>query len=309
MATMLKTPVALIIFNRPDTTAKVFEAIRQAKPPLLLVIADGARTAKEGEAEKCAVTRAIIDGVDWDCEVRTNYSDVNLGCKRRVSSGIDWVFEQVEEAIILEDDCLPHPSFFDYCDELLDKYRYDTRIMSISGDNFQFGRQRTSDSYYFSQYNHIWGWATWRRAWKHYDVNVQLWNTVRDGGWLDDILNDASVVEVWQKNFQDVHDGKVDTWDYQWVFACWVQSGLTILPNVNLISNIGFGVEATHTRSADNKSANLPVEAISLPLQHPEFVVRNLDADKYFEHSSKHFERSDSPLMNIKKTISRYIKT
>jgi hypothetical protein len=304
----MKTPVAFIIFNRPDTTARVFEAIRQAKPPLLLVIADGARTAKEGEAEKCAATRAIIDKVDWDCEVRTNYSDVNLGCKRRVSSGIDWIFEQVEEAIILEDDCLPHPSFFDYCDELLDKYRYDTRIMSISGDNFQFGRKRTSDSYYFSQYNHIWGWATWRRAWKHYDVNVQLWNTVRDGGWLNDILNDRSVVKVWYKNFQDVHDGKVDTWDYQWVFACWVQSGLTILPNVNLITNIGFGVDATHTKSPDNEFANLSVEAISLPLQHPEFIVCNLDADKYFEHSSKHFERYGSPLINIKKTISRYIK-
>jgi hypothetical protein len=297
----MKTPVAFIIFNRPDTTARVFEAIRQAKPPLLLVIADGARSSKSGEAEKCVATRAIIDGVDWDCEVRTNYSDVNLGCKRRVSSGIDWVFEQVEEAIILEDDCLPHPSFFDYCDELLDKYRYDTRIMSISGDNFQFGRKRNTDSYYFSQYNHIWGWATWRRAWKHYDVDVQLWNTVRDDGWLNDILNDRSIVKVWQKNFQDVHDGKVDTWDYQWVFACWIQSGLTILPNVNLISNIGFGADATHTKSADNEFANLPVEAISLPLQHPKFVVRNLEADKYFEHS-------DSKLMSMKKMIDRYIK-
>lgn len=297
----MKTPVAFIIFNRPDTTARVFEAIRQAKPPLLLIIADGARASKLGEAEKCAATRAVIDGIDWDCEVRTNYSDVNLGCKRRVSSGIDWVFEQVEEAIILEDDCLPHPTFFGYCEELLDKYKDDTRIMSISGINFQFGRKRNSDSYYFSRYNHVWGWATWKRAWKHYDVDLELWNIVRDGGWLDDILGDNSIVRKWQETFQSVYDGKVDTWDYQWVFACWIQSGMTILPNVNLISNIGFGIDATHTVNISDELANLPVEAISLPLQHPEFITRNTNADKYFE-------RADGPLVNIKKTISRYIK-
>ena len=297
----MKTPIAFIVFNRPDTTAKVFEAIRQAKPPLLLVIADGARSSKSGEAEKCAATRAIIDGVDWDCEVRTNYSNVNLGCKRRVSSGIDWVFEQVEEAIILEDDCLPHHTFFGYCEELLEKYRDDTRIMSISGINFQFGRKRNSDSYYFSKYNHVWGWATWRRAWKHYDVNLKLWDIVRDGGWLDDILEDNFITRRWQKIFQSVYDGKVDTWDYQWVFACWIQSGLTILPNVNLISNIGFGIDATHTANISDELANLPVEAIYLPLQHPEFIIRNTNADKYFE-------RADGRLVNIKKTISRYIK-
>ena len=152
----LTTPVVFIIFNRPDTTAKVFEAIRQAKPPKLLVIADGARIDKPGEAEKCAAARAIINQVDWQCEVLTNYSNVNLGCRKRVSSGLDWVFEQVEEAIVLEDDCLPHPSFFQYCQELLEKYRDDERIMMISGDNFQFGNETTEYSYYFSRYGHCW---------------------------------------------------------------------------------------------------------------------------------------------------------
>ena len=153
----LTTPVVFVIFNRPDTTAKVFEAIRQAKPPKLLVIADGARIDKPGEAKKCAAARAIINQVDWQCEVLTNYSDVNLGCRKRVSSGLDWVFEQVEEAIILEDDCLPHPTFFRYCQELLEKYRDDEHIMMISGNNFQFGRKRNEYSYYFSHYSHIWG--------------------------------------------------------------------------------------------------------------------------------------------------------
>jgi hypothetical protein len=299
----MRTPIAFIIFNRPDTTSRVFEAIRQAKPPLLLVVADGARSSKSGEAKKCAAVRAIIDGVDWNCEVRTNYSDVNLGCKRRVSSGIDWVFEQVEEAIILEDDCLPDPSFFPYCEELLEKYRHDTRIMVISGDNFQFGRkQRTSDSYYFSRYNHVWGWATWRRAWKYYDVDMKLWNTVRDGGWLKDILGDNSAINLWRNNFQSIHDVKVDTWDYQWTFSCWIQSGLTILPNVNLISNIGFGVGSTHTINSASKLANLPVKSISLPLKHPKFVVLDSQADGYSQKSLF----SQSLFQRIRDAISLY---
>ncbi|MEW6491011.1 MAG: glycosyltransferase family 2 protein, partial [Cyanobacteriota bacterium] len=164
----MKTPVVFIIFNRPDTTQKVFEAIRQAHPPLLFVIADGPRPNKPGEDQKCAATRAIIDQVDWDCEVLTNYSEINLGCERRVSSGLNWVFDTVEEAIILEDDCLPHPTFFSFCEELLDYYRNDQRVMVITGQNVQFGRKRTDYTYYFSRYNHCWGWASWRRAWRSY---------------------------------------------------------------------------------------------------------------------------------------------
>jgi hypothetical protein len=277
----MKTPVAFIIFNRPDTATRVFEAIRQAQPPKLLVIADGPRSHKVGEAEKCAQARAIIDRVDWECEVITNYSDVNLGCKRRVSSGIDWVFEQVEAAIILEDDCLPEHTFFGYCDELLEKYRDDTRIAGISGTNLQSGRRRNSDSYYFSRYMHVWGWATWRRSWQNYDVEMKKWPTVRDGGWLKDILNDKLAIENWGKFFQNVYDGGIDTWDYQWVFACWIHNGLIVLPNLNLISNIGFGAGATHTGDESDPSANIPTEVMPLPLQHPEFIVRNSQADDY----------------------------
>ena len=171
----LTTPVAFLIFNRPDTTARVFEAIRQAKPPKLLVVADGPRPDRPDDVEKCKAARAIIDRVDWACEVLTNYSDLNLGCGKRPATGITWVFEQVEEAIIFEDDCLPHPSFFRFCEELLNYYRHDERIMVISGNNFQFGRNRTDDSYYFSRYNHIWGWASWRRAWEYFDYDLKLW--------------------------------------------------------------------------------------------------------------------------------------
>ncbi|AFY39023.1 methyltransferase FkbM [[Leptolyngbya] sp. PCC 7376] len=277
----MKTPVAFIIFNRPDTTRRVFEAIRQAQPPKLLVIADGPRGDRPDEADKCIATRNIIKEVDWDCEVLTNYSDTNLGCKKRVSSGINWVFDQVEEAIILEDDCLPDPSFFPFCEELLEKYRHDTRIMMISGDNFQFGKARTQDSYYFSKYYHIWGWATWRRAWQHYDVDLKQWPKIRDGGWLKDIFNnDWLTIKYRSKIFQKMYEKAVDTWDYQWSFTCWTQSGLSIMPNVNLISNIGFGEAASRTKNNKSIFANMAVSSVDFPLLHPDFVIRDLETDQ-----------------------------
>jgi hypothetical protein len=277
---LVETPIAFLIFNRPDTTLRVFKEIAKVRPPKLLVIADGPRSSHLNEADKCAATRAIINQVDWDCEVLTNYSEINLGCKKRVSSGLDWVFNTVEEAIILEDDCLPHPTFFRYCEELLEYYRHDQRVMHISGDNFQVGRKRNSDSYYFSRYSHVWGWASWRRAWKHYDVEIKLWESVKEGNWLIDILGDQKIALSWEKTFQSVYDGKIDTWDYQWLFACWVQSGFAILPNSNLISNIGFGVDATHTTGA-SEFANIPVESMEFPLRHPLYILRNAQADQF----------------------------
>lgn len=281
----LKTPVAFIIFNRPDTTTRVFAEIAKAKPPKLLVVGDGPRVNRPGEAEKVAAARAIIKRVDWDCEVLTNFSEVNLGCKRRVSSGLDWVFDTVEEAIILEDDCLPHPTFFRFCEELLEKYRHDERIAQIGGVNFQFGLRRTEDSYYFSRFNHIWGWASWRRTWsKHYDVDLKKWPDVRVGGWLADILDNRHEAKYWEKIFQSVYEGKIDTWDYQWTFACWVNSALTILPNVNLISNIGFGPEATHTKGL-SRLANMPLDAMTFSLRHPDLIIRNAVADSFSQEN------------------------
>lgn len=275
----LTTPVAFIIFNRPNTTAQVFAEIARARPPQLLVIADGARSDHPGEAQLCAATRAIIERVDWDCDVKTNFATHNMGCRQRVSSGLDWVFDTVEMAIILEDDCLPDPSFFRFCEELLEKYRDDERVGQISGVNFQLGRRRTTDSYYFSRFNHIWGWASWCRAWNNYDVNLAAWPQARNGGWLQDILHDSHQARYWSRLFQRVADGEIDTWDYQWMFACWVNSALTILPNVNLISNIGFGPAATHT-TRDNQFAAMDTETIQFPLHHPEFVIRDRQADQ-----------------------------
>ncbi|MBG1258601.1 FkbM family methyltransferase [Nostoc commune] len=278
----LTTPVALIVFNRTDTTQKVFEAIREAKPPKLLVISDAPRTNKEGEAEKCAATRAIINQVDWECEVLTNHSDVNLGPRKRISSGIDWVFEQVEEAIIFEHDCLPHPTFFRYCQELLEKYRDDERIMTISGNNLQFGRKRSECSYYFSRYSHIWGWATWRRAWNKYDVSIQKWNSLRESSWLHDFLQNEKATMYWSNIFDHTYNG-FDTWDYSLLFSLWINEGLCILPEVNLVSNIGFGANAENCKDASSSLANMSVEPMKFPLQDHTMVVRNLEADDFTE--------------------------
>jgi hypothetical protein len=282
----MKTPVAFIIFNRPDTTAKVFEAIRQAKPPKLFVIADGPRSDRPDEAAKCSAARAIIDGVDWECEVLTNYSDVNLGCKLRVSIGLDWVFKNVEEAIVLEDDCLPHPSFFTFCEELLGKYRDDSRVMQICGSNLFNNKLNIDDSYYFSKYGPIWGWASWRRAWKYYDVNMKLWTEVRD----KKLYLDFCLTKEESSQRLDLYDrlsqNKIDTWDYQWSFARMINSGLSITPHVNLISNIGFRKDATHVTDKNSPLANLPVYAIAPPLNHPSFIVRNIQADKTYSRQA-----------------------
>lgn len=279
------TPVAFIIFNRPETTAKVFAEIAKARPPKLLVVADGPRPDRPGEAERCEAARSIIKQVNWDCELLTNFSEVNLGCKRRVSSGIDWVFEQVEEAIILEDDCLPDPSFFRFCQELLERYRHDQRIGMIGGVNFQFGRRRNNDSYYFSKYVHIWGWASWRDRWAgSYDVTLAKWPRIRDEGWLADMVGNSREAAYWQKIFDRVHRGEIDTWDYQWVFANWVEGRVSILPAVNMISNIGFDGNATHTTGASDL-ANLARNPIGYPLTHPLGVFRNIQADQFTERN------------------------
>ena len=285
----LRTAVLFMIFNRPDTTKQVFEAIRKAKPPRLYVAADGPRADKAGEGEKCEKTRQIAMQVDWDCEVKTLFRDKNLGCKYAVSGAIDWFFENEEEGIILEDDCLPTQSFFWFCEELLERYRGDMRIMAVSGDNFQKGSTRNEFSYYFSRYNHCWGWASWRRAWLYYEKDMQSWPYILDNGYMQDILSDKTAAKYWGKIFEAVYKNKIDTWDYQWTFSCWIQNGLTILPNVNLVSNIGFDGDATHTTGKDNANFQIPVFNLSFPLKHPNWMIRDKRADDYSQKT--HFNQ------------------
>ena len=302
----LKTPVALIIFKRPQETERVFAEIRKVKPQKLLVVADRPRADRPGEDQDCARARAIIDRVDWDCEVLKNYADINLGCKRRVLSGINWVFETVEEAIILEDDCLPHPTFFRFAEELLDHYRDDRRIMSISGQNVQFGRQRTDYSYYFSRYTHSWGWATWRRVWQHYDFDMKLWPEIRDGNFLEDVLGDSHAAKVWTKTFQLCYEGKLDAWDFQFTFASFIQNGMNILANVNLVSNIGHGTSASNTYDVNSPYSNMPVEAITFPMKHPPFAIRDTQADNFTQNTLYDY---DPPLLKkVQNKIQKLLK-
>jgi hypothetical protein len=207
---------------------------------------------------------------------------------------LDWVFSEVEEAIILEDDCLPAPSFFNFCQTLLERYRYDERVMHISGDNFQSGQSKTEYSYYFSKYIHIWGWASWRRAWKHYDVNLKTWSKYKQLGLISSVCKDLNEEKYWIDIFGRVFSGAIDTWDYQWVYACWSQSGLSILPDSNLVSNIGFGLDATHV-STESPWARLPVTDI-WEIQHPPFIFRNKVADDYtlgYHYGGHHMRSSD----------------
>jgi hypothetical protein len=276
----LNTPVAFIIFNRPDKTERVFAEIAQAKPPRLLVVADGPRPHRPGEEGQCQAARAVIDRVNWNCEVLKNYSDVNLGCRNRVASGIDWIFEHVPEAIILEDDCLPHPTFFPFCEELLERYRDDEAVLMISGANHQLGRPRGEASYYFSRYMPVWGWASWRRAWRHYDRAASCWPAFRDSGALQKIIDNSYGRRRWNELFQAVYDARIDTWDYQLLLAAWKNGMVSVIPNVNLISNIGFNAEATHTKGHGVYSA-LPTNAMRFPLCHPTVVRADQDADNF----------------------------
>ena len=275
----LGTPVAFIIFNRPETTQRVFAEIAKVRPRRLLVVGDGPRPSKAGEAERVAQTRAVIEQVDWDCDVVTDYAIENLGCKTRVSSGIDWVFGQTERAIVLEDDCVPSPSFFWYCEELLERYAKDERVFSISGDNFLGKRHPRHDSYYFSKYPHPWGWASWRRAWENYDVTMSAWPALRASGWLDRQFDTENERRYWSRTFDAVHAGNIDTWDYQMFFAAWRTESLNTVPAVNLISNIGFGVDATHTKYRET-GADMATGLLEFPLRHPSAVGRDVSADR-----------------------------
>lgn len=274
----LDVPVALILFNRPEATARVFESVRAARPARLLLVADGPRDDAERALTEAA--RRAVSEVDWPCSVERKYADRNLGCRANVAGGLDWVFDRCESAIILEDDCLPHPTFFRFCAELLDRYRAEERVAMISGDNFHFGRRATDDSYYFSYMNHIWGWASWRRSWRRFDASMQAWEALRRTDWLEQHLAFPRLAEAMRRNLDRVWRGEVDTWDTQWTFACWLADALTVLPAVNLVSNIGFGPGATHTRSAESALAGLPVEAMAFPLRHPKRVERNASADE-----------------------------
>ena len=307
MTNSLKTAVLFLIFNRPDTTTQVFEKICQIKPQRLYIASDGPREGYDDEIEKVTKAREIATKVDWPCEVKTLFRDKNLGCKKGVSTAITWFFEHEEQGIILEDDCVPHLDFFTFCENLLGHHAKDQRVSIISGNNFQNGKWRGDASYYFSKYNHIWGWATWRRAWNDYQGDIKFWPKWKNSkDWLSH-TPDKVERRYWQKIFDCVYAGQMDSWAYPWTASIWYKGGLTATPNVNLVSNIGFGKDATHTISENDKSANVSTQEIG-EIIHPEEIKQNIGADRYnfdnfFDGLNKRFPNN---LFRLPKRIIKY---
>ncbi len=234
---MSSVPVLLLIFNRPDHTEVLINRLRKIKPKFIYVAADGARAGNENDKINVPITRSLIETIDWDCTITKLFRNENLGCGLAVSSAITWFFQHVEEGIILEDDCIPNESFFPFCEEMLNYYRYEEKVMHVSGNNFQLGQKRGEASYYFSTYPHIWGWATWRRAWNHYEFNLPNPKDIPVDKFRYHLLPIRGIKQA--------YEGKVNTWDYQWTYALYKMKGMAVIPQVNLVENIGF-LSGTH---------------------------------------------------------------
>lgn len=273
------SPVLFLVFNRLDTTAKVFEVIKKAKPPKLYVAADGHRKNKIGEQEKCAAVRNyVLENIDWACDVKTLFRAENMGCKNAVSSAISWFFDNEGHGIVLEDDCLPSLSFFGFCDELLAKYADNSMVMSISGYNALGDTSgHYSESYHFSKYFHCWGWASWRRAWQGYDKKMAAWEKYSAENKLQLVQPDWAFSAYWTDIFNEVYEGKIDTWDYQMYFHVLQSEGVCCTPSKNLVTNIGFGKDATHT--SDKNLVAVPAFQLNFPLIHPANAIQNTSLD------------------------------
>lgn len=278
----VKSAVLLIAYNRPQVTEQVFSAIRKAKPARLYFAADGPNAGKVDDARKCEQVRAIARRIDWDCDCKTLFSKSNQGCKKGVTNAIQWFFEHESEGIILEDDCLPAISFFRFCDELLEKYRFDDRIATITGSNLQHGNVWGPATYYFSRLSNVWGWATWKRFWTKYDVSLCQYKSLDVDAQIKKVFSDRFLAEAWMDIYHRVTNDQIDTWDYQLQFTTFFENSLCATPNVNLISNLGFHEEATHTNDpAHNFHAALPMGRVE-EIHHPVCFLPEDRADYFF---------------------------
>lgn len=295
-------PILFIIFNRADLTARVFQRIRESRPAFLYIAADGPREGREGEEECCQKARFATEEVDWPCQVFRLYRNQNLGCKLAVSTAITWFFDNVESGVILEDDCLPDLTFFRFASEMLTKYANDPRVLSVSGKSFICNNSNQAASYYFSKYIHIWGWASWRRAWEKYDVNMSSWEANRECV-MRHVSNKRyrKRIDSW---LEAVYNNKTDTWDYQLLYASLLNNCLNVMPFTNMIENIGFDGRATHTVKTRNKMFTQKTCAIRFPLSHPAEIFCDADADDQFFRNS--ILKDSSPVwIRLLKSISR----
>lgn len=283
-----ETPVLFIIFNRPETTRKVFEQIAKIKPDHLFIAADGPRKNNNSDIILCEESRKIVEKINWDCKLQTRFLEENNGCGRAVSSAISWFFSNVEEGIILEDDCLPDLSFFCFCQELLKKYRFNNLIFHINGNSFQDINSHQKSSYYFSYYPHIWGWASWRRAWKHYDYELSSLNDSIEKGKLEHVFQSDSERKRNLKVFEKMQNKEIDTWDYQWAYSIWKEGGMAVTPWQNMIQNFGIMEYSTHLFLKDKYRDNLKAGTISFPLVHPDIEINSIADKSTYENLYSH---------------------
>ena len=276
----MNIPIVLIIYHRPDLIKNLVNALRSVKPKNIYVVADGPKAPQDKAA--CDSARGMIKEIDWPCQIHKIYAKKNMGLRKRVVSGLDTVFKKEKWAIILEDDLIIDPSFFRFCDQLLKKYEKNDQIISISGNNFQFGKNEIKESYYFSRYVHSWGWATWKRAWDLYDDHLTDWTKLRHNNWLNTILSSRVLALYWTMIFDMVSAGQVDSWAYRWTYSAFKNTKLTIIPDRNLVSNIGYGTKATHT-TRKSRVMGMETSKMIFPLKHPRRVQRNINADQQTE--------------------------
>lgn len=289
-----QAPILLVIFNRPHLTLQVFNQIKKVKPKYLYIAADGPRANRPDDFNKCAETRKIHELVDWDCELKVLFREDNLGCGIAVSSAISWFFENVEAGIILEDDCFPDLSFFSYCSELLQEYKDDDRISCISGNNFQNGIKRGNSSYYYSHYPITWGWASWRRSWSRFDFDISDASSIINSGNLDTVFPSKAEKKFWIKKLVQAYHESQHIWDYHYLFSIWKNHGMCIIPNINLVINLGFLNDGTHHFLNDSTKTNAKLQSMGFPMVKPHQVLVNREADKYlFKHFYSHsFQRA-----------------
>ncbi|MEM6766871.1 MAG: glycosyltransferase [Bacteroidota bacterium] len=278
------TAVLLLGFNRPESMQRVLERVRRATPSRVYFAVDGPRAHKEGETEIVKAVQALAADIAWNCQVFTLFREQNLGCAQAVSSAISWFFSQEEYGIILEDDCVPDPSFFQFCEEILLRYKDDDRVMHVSGSNFHKGWQNVpTESYYFSSVPLIWGWASWRRSWEMFDFELKSLPELKKSGFLNQFLfNRKTVNTKVMKDLDDISSGTQNTiWGYQWLLSNYLNSGLSVVPNKNLIKNIGF--EGSTTHDMDTR-LDCEVESMSFPLVHPKYVkIDSVSDERYYE--------------------------
>uniref|UniRef100_UPI004047AA7D nucleotide-diphospho-sugar transferase n=1 Tax=Algoriphagus sp. TaxID=1872435 RepID=UPI004047AA7D len=312
---MFKTPILFIIYKNPNITKAVFEKIKEIKPRVLYINSDGPKSNNTHEINEIAETRRITEIIDWDCTVHRRYLETNLGCKLGVSSAINWFFENEEYGIILEYDCLPDLSFFHFCENLLEKYRYNSSVYSISGNNFDFILQKSSSfknhidsTYTFSNLSKIWGWATWKRAWKNFDITMSDFPHFINEKKIESKIFGKKNQKYWLNKMKDVFEGRNNsTWGFIWLYTLLNNDAYCITPNVNLVSNIGFGIDATHAKDDKSIFSNIEAKTI-LNIEHPKEIILNKDSDARFSNYLRKSEYKHELILKLKNLVPQIIK-